>query len=129
MISLIIENVKQRPMRTAISVVGVALGVILIVLMVGLAHGMTRDTAQRQSNADAEIRFLSTEINNSTQTTPLMMPGRYAEVILNGVNPTAEDQDITPKPPVTGVVAASPVGEFIQQSNFGIGFELVDGID
>jgi putative ABC transport system permease protein len=127
--NLIVENIKQRPLRTAISVVGVALGVILIVLMVGLARGMVRDSAQRQANVDAEIRFLPTEITSAAAANPLMMPARYAEVILNGVKPTAEDPDIQPKPPIEGVTSASPVGEFIQNSESGIGFEYVDGIE
>jgi putative ABC transport system permease protein len=127
--NLIVENIKQRPLRTAISIVGVALGVILIVLMVGLARGMMRDSAERQSNVDAEIRFLPTEITSAAAANPLMMPSRYAEAILNGVKPTAEDPDIQPRPPIEGVTAASPVGEFIQNSDSGIGFEYVDGID
>lgn len=127
--NLIVENIKQRPLRTAISIVGVALGVILIVLMVGLARGMMRDSAERQANVDAEIRFLPTEITSAAAANPLMMPSRYAEAILNGVKPTAEDPDIQPRPPIEGVTAASPVGEFIQNSDSGIGFEYVDGID
>ena len=123
--NLIVENIKQRPLRTAISIVGVALGVILIVLMVGLSHGMMRDSAQRQSNVDAEIRFLPTEITSAAAANPLMMPARYAEVILNGVKPTAEDPDIQPRPPIEGVTAASPVGEFIQNSESGIGFAIL----
>ena len=35
--SLIVANIRQRPLRTAISITGVALGVILVVLFVGLA--------------------------------------------------------------------------------------------
>ncbi|MBI3654676.1 MAG: ABC transporter permease [Acidobacteria bacterium] len=127
--NLIVENIKQRPLRTAISVVGVALGVILIVLMVGLARGMVRDSAERQGNVDAEIRFLPTEISSAAAANPLMMPARFAEVIMNGVQPTAEDPDLQAKPPIAGVSATTPVGEFIQNSESGIGFEYVDGID
>ncbi|HEU4390940.1 MAG TPA: ABC transporter permease, partial [Blastocatellia bacterium] len=54
--SLIAANVKQRPLRTAISMCGVALGVILIVLTVGMARGVLRDFVDRQSNVDAQIR-------------------------------------------------------------------------
>jgi putative ABC transport system permease protein len=129
MVNLIVENIKQRPLRTAISVVGVALGVVLIVLMVGLAHGMTRDSAERQSHVDAEIRFLPTEINSASASNPLLMREEYADAILKGVKPTAEDPDITLKPPITGVIAASPVGEFVKDSTGGIGFEVVDGVD
>ena len=55
--SLVFENVRHRPLRTAISGAGVALGVLLTVLTVGLAHGMLRNTAERQANVLAEIMF------------------------------------------------------------------------
>ncbi len=127
--NLIVENLKQRPLRTAISVIGVALGVILIVLMVGLAHGMSNDSAKRQANVDAEIRFTPEEFGSSAQANPLIMQSRYAEVILNGVKPTEEDPDIIPRPPIPGVIAATPVGELLQSTESGLGYGLVDGID
>lgn len=126
--SLIVANIKQRPLRTAISVIGVALGVILIVLFVGLARGMMRDTAERQSNVDAEIRFLPAG-NVSLTANPLMLPVAYADAIVNGVHPGPEDTDIEPKPPIQGVAAVSPVGEWVKPSVGGIGFEIIDGID
>jgi putative ABC transport system permease protein len=126
--SLIAANISQRPLRTAISIIGVALGVILVTLFVGLARGMLRDVAQRQANVDAEIRFLSGG-DISLAGNPLMLPARYADVILHGVHPTTEDPDIEPKPPISGVAATSAVGEYVQGSVAGIGFEMVDGID
>ncbi len=126
--SLIAANISQRPLRTAISIIGVALGVILITLFVGLSRGMMRDAAERQANVDAEIRFLPSG-NVSLAGNPLMLPSRYADAILHGVQPTAEDPDIQPKPPIDGVAAVSPVGEYVQGSVAGIGFEMVDGID
>jgi putative ABC transport system permease protein len=126
--SLIVANIKQRPLRTVISVIGVALGVILIVLFVGLARGMMRDSAERQSNVDAEIRFLSAG-NPSLAANPLMLPAAYGDAILNGVHPGPDDTDVEPKPPIPGVRAVSPVGEWVKPSVGGIGFEIVDGID
>ena len=126
--SLIAANIGQRPLRTAISIIGVALGVILVTLFAGLARGMMRDAAQRQANVDAEVRFLPGG-NVSLAGNPLMLPARYADAILHGVQPTAEDPDIEPKPPIPGVVATSPVGEYVQGSVAGIGFEMVDGLD
>lgn len=126
--SLIAANIRQRPLRTAISMVGVALGVVLVVLFVGLARGMMRDSADRQSNVDAEIRCYS---SGSMQfgANPLMLPARYADAFMRGVQPTADDPDIETKPPIPGIVSATPIGEYIQSSVGGIGFELVDGID
>ena len=126
--SLIAANISQRPLRTAISIIGVALGVILVTLFVGLARGMLRDVAQRQANVDAEIRFLSGG-DISLAGNPLMLPARYADAITHGVQPTTEDPDLEPKPPISGIAATSAVGEYVQGSVAGIGFELVDGID
>lgn len=126
--SLITANVKQRPLRTAVSVTGVALGVVLIVLNVGLARGMMRDAVERQSNVDAEIRFLPGG-DLSLTSNPLILPTGYTDAILNGVQPTAEDPDLERKPPVEGVAAVTPVGEWVQSVTAGLGYELVDGID
>lgn len=57
MLELVLANLKVRPFRTLISIVGVALGVILVVLFTGLARGMTEDMAKRASNWKAEIVF------------------------------------------------------------------------
>jgi putative ABC transport system permease protein len=45
------------------------------------------------------------------------------------VHPGPEDADVEPKPPVPGVAAVSPVGEWVKPSVGGIGFEIVVGID
>ena len=57
MLELVFANLRVRPFRTFISVIGVALGVILVVLFTGLARGMTNDMAKRASNWKAEIVF------------------------------------------------------------------------
>lgn len=57
MLELVLANLKVRPFRTLISVVGVALGVVLVVMFTGLARGMTNDMAKRASNWKAEIVF------------------------------------------------------------------------
>jgi len=57
MLELVFANLKVRPFRTLISVIGVALGVVLVVLFTGLARGMTNDMAHRASNWKAEIVF------------------------------------------------------------------------
>jgi putative ABC transport system permease protein len=126
--SLIAANLRQRPLRTAISVIGVALGVVLVVLTVGLARGMTRDAAQRQGNVEAELRMYPPGAI-SISSNPLMLRSGYADAILKGIKPTAEDPDLQPKPPVPGVIVTTPVGEWIQSSGVGLGFELIDGID
>lgn len=126
--SLVIANLKQRPLRTITSLLGVSLGVVLVVLTVGLARGLQRDFAERQANVEAEIRFFPSG-NLSLSSNPLMLPARYADAILNGVSPSPDFPDVEPKPPIPGVAAVTPVGEMPQSSSGGIGFELIDGID
>lgn len=131
--SLIIANIKQRPLRTAISVLGVALGVILVVLFVGLARGLMRDAAERQSNVDAEIRVFS-KGDSLFGPNPLMLPASLAREIIYGRPQRTESiGDVTvtipAKPPIEGIQATSAVGEWVRSSVGGIGFELVDGIE
>jgi putative ABC transport system permease protein len=57
MLELVFANLRVRPFRTLISVIGVALGVVLVVLFTGLARGMTNDLAKRAANWKAEIVF------------------------------------------------------------------------
>lgn len=127
--SLVVANVKQRPLRTALSMAGVALGVILVVLVAGLVRGVSRDTTQRQMNVDSELRIYIDNVNIASGANPLQMPRRYADAIKNGVQPTPEYPDITPRPPVAGVKEVTPVGLWVQNSVGGIGFETVEGID
>ena len=128
--NLIAANLKQRPLRTVVSIAGISLGVILVVLTVGLARGLTRDSSERQSNVEAEIRFYPNgDLSEILVSNPLMLPSGYASAILHGVEPTQDDPDVTPKPPIPEVTATSPIGIYAQSSNGGIGFELIDGID
>ena len=127
--SLSVANLKQRPLRTAVSMAGVSLGVVLVVLVGGLTRGMTRDAAGRQSNVDAEIRFLPGGTISITTSNPLMLSARYAGAIVDGVKPAPDNPGVEPKPPVAGAAAATPVGQYVQTGAGAIGFEMVDGID
>lgn len=45
---MIISNLAQRPIRSLISIVAVAIEVSMILLIVGLSLGMLRDSKTRQ---------------------------------------------------------------------------------
>ena len=47
----------HRPARTVVSVLGIAVGVLLIVFTVGLSNGTMRERATRETNVGAEIFF------------------------------------------------------------------------
>ena len=53
--SLVLSNIAHRPARTAVSILGTGVGVLLIVFTVGLAHGVLRERGKRESNIGAEI--------------------------------------------------------------------------
>ena len=52
---LIIANILHRPIRTAVSVLAVAIEVAMVVLVVGLCHGMVNDSAHRVEGVGADI--------------------------------------------------------------------------
>lgn len=55
--NLIFSNMMHRPARSAVSIIGIGIGVLLIVFTVGLANGSLRDKAKREGNVGAEILF------------------------------------------------------------------------
>ena len=52
---LIVSNVVHRPIRTAVSVLAVAIEVAMVMLVVGLTHGLVHDTARRVEGVGADI--------------------------------------------------------------------------
>lgn len=107
--SLVVENIKHRKMRTAASVMGVALGVILITLTVGLAHGMVSERASRESNLGAEIIFRT---SLDFTTTRMQMPIQYTDALLKA----------------PGVAKVTPIGQYLKSGSTGLGVEIVEGI-
>jgi len=113
MLELVFANLRVRPFRTFISVVGVAIGVVLVVLFTGLARGMTHDMARRASNWKAEIVFTragAMELNSSN----LNVSTAYTEKLLQ----------------IEGVKSVVPVGRYITASSKGrFGTQQIDGVD
>ena len=100
MLELVLANLRVRPFRTLISIVGVALGVVLVILFTGLARGMSNDMARRAANWKAEIVFTrpgAMEIQSSNAS----VSTAYAERLLQieGVQSTVPViRYITPNP-------------------------------
>ncbi len=55
--NLVLSNIFYRKMRTFTTAAGVALGVVLVVLTVGLVHGFLNEQGRRNSAITAEIVF------------------------------------------------------------------------
>lgn len=110
---LIIANLRGRPVRTAISIAGVALGVVLVILFVGLAHGMASDMQRRASNWRAEIVFTR--------------PGGTA-LTASSANLSTRYVDLLRE--TEGVDEVVPVIRYIiPRENSRFGFLQIDGVD
>lgn len=109
--SLVTSNIRQRPVRTIISVLGVALGVALVMLFTGLARGMSTDLQKRSSNVQGEIIFtrkgsmtlIASSANLST---------KYSERLQQ----------------IEGIESVTPVIRYIYQSG-SLGFDQLDGVE
>ena len=109
--SLVVSNIRQRPMRSAISILGVALGVALIMLFTGLAHGMSEDLQKRSSNVSAEIIFTrpgSLRVDSSSAN----LSTKYVELLRQ----------------VDGVDSATPVIRYFYPSG-AWGIDQVEGVE
>jgi putative ABC transport system permease protein len=108
--SPVFANLFRRKTRTALTVVGVALGVVLIVLTVGLINGFLKSQGERNSAVTAEImmRSVNSKLGLGFESTArLSLPMALIDEI----------------EPIEGIQAAIPVGQFLQETH------LIDGIN
>ena len=110
--NLVTSNIRQRPIRTLVSVVGIALGVCLIMLFTGLARGMSNDLQRRASNVRAELIFMRPGAVQSTATSANLST-QYVERLKA----------------IEGVEEALPVLKELFSGNNGVGIEQIDGVD
>ncbi len=109
MLRLIYSNLLQRPTRTLVSILAVALGILLILVSVGLSYGQLNEIAVRTRRVSGDFLFQPSDaslflaVNNGT------MPEKLQQVIES----------------VEGVDRAAPVlVKFVTP-----GFNLVYGIE
>src|SRR5438552_2051739 len=110
---LVIANLRQRPARALATATGVALGVVLVVVTVGLAHGMLASSGRRDSRVGAEILF--------------QPPGGFG----GGLAPSLLSLPVASAAALArldGVAATTPVGRVVRGGASGIGFELIEGV-
>lgn len=110
--NLVTSNIRQRPIRTLVSVAGVALGVCLVMLFTGLARGMSNDLQRRATNVKAELIFMRPGAFQATGSTA-NLDVRYADRLKK----------------IEGVKDAIPVIRHFFQGNRGVGIEQIDGVD
>lgn len=113
MFELVLANLQTRPFRTLISIVGVAIGVILVTLFTGLADGMANDMAKRASNWKAEIVFTRPGAMGLRSSNPSLRT-EYADRLLQ----------------IDGVQSTVPVIRYITtNSKERWGVQQIDGVD
>jgi putative ABC transport system permease protein len=113
MLELVLANLRVRPFRTAVSIIGVALGVVLVVLFTGLARGMSNDMARRASNWKAEIVFTR--------------PGAMELTSSNASVSTAYAQKLLE---IEGVKSTVPVIRYVTPNTKGRwGIQQLDGVE
>jgi len=111
--NLVLSNIAHRPVRTAVSVLGTAVGVLLIVFTVGLAHGMLHEHGRRDANIQAEIMMRASGSIGIGGSAPWVLPiTRASEVAA-----------------IEGVRGAVPVGQAFDKSDGPFGSRLLDGIE
>lgn len=113
MFELVLANLRTRPFRTLISIIGVAIGVILVVLFTGLAQGMSNDMAKRAANWKAEIVFTRPGAMELTSSNASVSTA-YADRLMQ----------------IEGVQATVPVIRYLTSNpKRGFGFQQIDGVD
>ena len=112
--SLVFSNMLHRPARTTVSVLGIAVGVLLIVFTVGLSNGTMRERGKREANVGAEIMFRASGTLGLSGSESFRLSTELAEPIRQ----------------VDGVQAVVPLGQnTVSSEDNNTGSRLVDGID
>lgn len=111
--NLVFSNMLHRPARTVVSVLGIAVGVLLIVFTVGLSNGTMRERASREANVGAEI-FVR-------PSGSLGMSGSEAFRLPVSLKSELEKTE--------GVKTAIAVGQNSVKADTNVGSRLIDGIN
>ena len=93
MANLPLSNIFNRKTRTTVGILAVALGVDLVLVLVGLAHGSLDETAERIKNVGADIMFQAPDSSPFLVLNTGVLSDRLGARLLE----------------VPGVVAAAPV--------------------
>jgi putative ABC transport system permease protein len=111
--SLVLSNIAHRPARTAVSILGTGVGVLLIVFTVGLAHGVLHERGRRESNIGAEIMIRASGTVSLAGGSQFRLPTAHAAELAK----------------IPGVRAATAIGQSVDKSDSGFGQRLIDGIE
>src|SRR5690349_7054958 len=105
--NLVLSNLLYRKTRTFTTAAGVALGVVLVVMTVGVVNGFLNEQGRRNSAVTAEIMFYPEGSSLLSLSSTLSIRAESVEKIRS----------------IEGVVEAVPVGQLLLQGR------VINGID
>ena len=112
--NLVFSNMLHRPARTVVSILGIAVGVLLIVFTVGLSNGTIRERAKREGNVGAEIMFRASGSLSLSGTEGFRLPAELGREIAK----------------VDGVASVVELGQnSVEAKDNRTGNRLVDGVE
>jgi putative ABC transport system permease protein len=112
--NLVFSNMFHRPARTLVSVMGIAIGVLLIVFTIGLTEGTLRERASREGNVGAEIMLRASGTIGMSGSESFRLP------VSDGAGIAG----------VEGVKAVVPIGQnTVTTDDNNSGSRLIDGIN
>jgi len=113
--SMLTANILHHPGRTMASVAGIAVGVVLVVLTVGLVRGMLRNRGERDTNTGVELMVgRRDQVGISLSSLPMTLPVSTIESLRR----------------IEGVRAATAVGQYLEmKGESGLGLRQLDGVD
>jgi putative ABC transport system permease protein len=111
--NLVFSNIAHRPARTAVSVLGIAIGVLLIVFTTGLANGVLRERGRRAASIGAEIMVRASGTIGFGGTEQFALDEKLADDLRR----------------IEGVRAATATGQTTTKSDRGWGVRVVDGVN
>ncbi len=112
--NLVFSNMLHRPARTVVSVLGIAVGVLLIVFTIGLSNGTMRERGKREANVGAEIFFRAGGSFGMSGSEAFSLPVSMKHEIEKS----------------EGIQSAIPIGQnSVKAADTNLGNRLIDGIN
>jgi putative ABC transport system permease protein len=113
MLSFVLGQLFHRRTRSMLTILGVAIGVVLVTLTVGLARGQLAERGRREASTGAEIL--------------VRPPGSGLSPVQGTLSIDLTTADEIRKVP--GVAMVVPLGQHVERTESGFGWRSVDGVE
>jgi len=78
---LVLENLKNRPMRSLLSILLIGVPVTLILTLVGLTQGMLSDAQTRQRGVGADVMIRGSQVKSLTNASGITIPAAMVDLV------------------------------------------------